>query len=74
MTNAARDLEKLMEPIARTLLGEPNQRLSSKTELRFGARGSMSIDLCKGTWFDHERNTLRSAWTRWTGAQRGGHL
>ena len=51
-----RDFAELMGPVARTLLGEPNQRLSSKHELRFGARGSMSIDLRKGTWFDHERN------------------
>ena len=51
----ARDVAKLIEPIARILLGEPNQRLSSKHELRFGNRGSVSIDLRKGTWFDHER-------------------
>jgi hypothetical protein len=37
-----RDFAELMGPVARTLLGEPNQRLSSKHELRFGARGSMS--------------------------------
>lgn len=47
-------IEKLIEPVARFLLGEPNARLSSKTELRYGARGSLSVDLAKGTWFDHE--------------------
>jgi len=44
----------LIEPVARALLGEPNKSLSSKTELRYGSRGSLSINLEKGTWFDHE--------------------
>jgi hypothetical protein len=43
-----------MEAVARGLLGEPNKHLSSADELRFGAHGSMSVDLTKGTWFDHE--------------------
>jgi putative DNA primase/helicase len=50
----ADDLRALIEPVARRLLGEPNRKLSSKTELRFGSRGSMSVDLAKGTFFDHE--------------------
>jgi hypothetical protein len=50
------DFAVSIEPIARHLLGEPNQRLSSKAELRYGARGSLSIDLRKDTWFDHEAN------------------
>jgi hypothetical protein len=45
-----------MEPVARILLGEPNRALSSKLELRYGHHGSMSVDLRKGTWFDHEAN------------------
>ena len=40
--------------VARELLGEPNARLSSARELRFGAHGSLSIDLDKGTFYDHE--------------------
>lgn len=48
------DLAALIEPVARRLLGEPNRRLSSKTELRFGTRGSMAVDLAKGVWSDHE--------------------
>lgn len=44
----------MIEPIARELLGEPNRALSSKGELRYGARGSFAVDLGKGTWFDHE--------------------
>lgn len=48
------DFVALMGPVARYLLGEPNQKLSSATELRFGTHGSLSVDLIKGTWFDHE--------------------
>lgn len=43
-----------MEAVARHLLGEPNAHLSSTTELRFGKQGSMSVDIAKGTFFDHE--------------------
>jgi hypothetical protein len=48
------DFVKLIEPLARHFLGEPNKRLSGKNELRFGKHGSLSIDLKKGTWYDHE--------------------
>lgn len=48
------DLSALIEPVARVLLGEPNGRLSSQSELRFGNHGSMSVDLEKGVWRDHE--------------------
>lgn len=43
-----------MEATARKLLGDPNAQLSSKTELRFGSNGSVSVDLEKGCWNDHE--------------------
>jgi putative DNA primase/helicase len=43
-----------MGPVARELLGEPNADLSSRDELRFGNRGSLSVDLTKGTFHDHE--------------------
>jgi RecA-family ATPase len=56
MTDVADHLASLIEPVARELLGEPNKQLSSKKELRFGARGSLSVDLGKGTWYDHEAN------------------
>lgn len=46
----------LIEPIARELLGEPNPRLSKGNDLRYGQRGSISVDLAKGTWFDFETN------------------
>jgi hypothetical protein len=50
------DFAAMIEPIARRLLGEPNRALSSKDEWRYGARGSLSIDLTNGTWFDFETN------------------
>jgi hypothetical protein len=53
MTDSA-ELIAIIEPIARRLLGEPNRKASTKTELRFGTRGSMSVDLVKGVWTDHE--------------------
>jgi RecA-family ATPase len=46
--------QQIIEPIARLLLGEPNAKLSSKRELRYGKHGSLAIDLEKGTFFDHE--------------------
>lgn len=48
------DLGRFMEPVARALFGEPNRHLSTKTELRFGNNGSLSIDLEKGTAYSHE--------------------
>jgi putative DNA primase/helicase len=36
------------------LLGEPTEK--SSTEYRFGTRGSVAVDLKKGTYFDHEAN------------------
>jgi hypothetical protein len=48
---------ELIEPVARLLLGEPNRAMSNKDELRYGTRGSLSVDLKKGTWFDHETGT-----------------
>jgi hypothetical protein len=44
----------LMEPVARRLLGKLNAEMSNKNELRFGSKGSLSIDLRKGTYYDHE--------------------
>jgi hypothetical protein len=39
------------------LLGEPNPKLSSKSELRFGRKGSLVVKIAGakvGAWFDHE--------------------
>src|SRR4051794_23762487 len=48
------DFAALMGPVAAALLGEPNRVLSNDRELRYGNRGSLSVDLDAGTWFDHE--------------------
>ncbi len=45
---------RAMGAVARELLGEPNAGLSSRDEHSFGARGSLSVDLAKGTFHDHE--------------------
>jgi hypothetical protein len=51
-----RDLAPHMADVARRLLGEPNRALSSRHDLRFGRKGSFSVDPRKGTFFDHEAN------------------
>jgi putative DNA primase/helicase len=48
------ELVRAMGPVARELLGEPTEENKTKRQLRFGNRGSMSVDLGKGTWHDHE--------------------
>ena len=50
------EYQELIEPVARALLGEPNERLSKPNELRFGTHGSVAVDLAKGTFYDHESN------------------
>jgi hypothetical protein len=43
--------------LARELLGEPNRRRSSRSELRFGGKGSLAIEIAgkkRGEWYDHE--------------------
>lgn len=42
------------EQIARILLGDPNKKMSSRDELRFGSNGSMSVKLSEGVFYDHE--------------------
>jgi hypothetical protein len=48
------DFNALMEPVALRLLGEPTQKQGH--EWRYRNRGSLVIDIKKGTWFDHEAN------------------
>ena len=43
-----------MPDVARLLCGEPNARLSSATEWRYGKKGSLSVDLVAGTFYCHE--------------------
>jgi hypothetical protein len=49
------DYKHTIGPVAQHYWGEPNRALSTPSkELRFGTHGSKSVDLVKGTWFDHE--------------------
>jgi hypothetical protein len=58
------DLEELraaltadIERISETLLGAPSKSLSTKRQLRWGAKGSLSVELQgrkRGNWFSHE--------------------
>ena len=48
------DLRSLMETVARRLLGEPNKALSTSKILRWGAKGSMVVDVEKGIFYNHE--------------------
>ncbi len=50
----AEELARVMPDVARHFWGEPNPRHSSKKELRWGSNGARSVDVAKGTWFDHE--------------------
>ena len=52
MVDSTADLVPLMADVAAAIWGKPTS--SSKTELRYGRKGSVSIDLEKGTWYDHE--------------------
>ena len=71
------EIARHMEPVARKLLGEPNRGLSTKTELRFGTNGSLSVNLEKGTWFSHEDGEgggVLDLIARETGGQNGEAL
>jgi hypothetical protein len=50
------DFAALIGPVARKLWGEPNDALCKDGELRWGTRGSKSVNLAQGVWFDHEAN------------------
>ena len=51
---SAPEFVRAMGPVAREILGAPSQE--TEDELRFGSRGSLAVDLRKGTFFDHEAN------------------
>jgi putative DNA primase/helicase len=61
MCNDDQELETALqadvEGLAKALLGDPNKRLSKRVEMRWGAKGSVSMSLQgpkRGAWFDHE--------------------
>jgi len=55
---SAKDIEASlslnMESLCLALLGEPNRNQSTKTNYRYGAKGSLSIDLGSGLWKNFE--------------------
>lgn len=57
IATTARLLGERMEDLALHLLGAPNRKLSTRVELRFGNKGSTSVNIGgaePGVWFDHE--------------------
>lgn len=54
MNASANQFAGYIEHVARLLLGKPNADQSKPDNLRFGSRGSLSVDLAKGVWRDHE--------------------
>lgn len=50
-------MAEAMPAVARELLGEPNKHLSTPADLRYGARGSLSIDPARGVFHCHETGT-----------------
>jgi putative DNA primase/helicase len=57
ITAAHAGLADRVAEIATALVGEPNRRLSSKRQLRFGRKGSLAVTTAgpkTGSWYDHE--------------------
>jgi len=51
------DLSARIADIACRILGGPNREYPTRTQLRFGSRGSISVEIAglkRGQWFDHE--------------------
>lgn len=51
---AEHDWPAIIQPVAECFWGEPNKKLSTAKELKWGSQGSRKVDLEDGTWFDHE--------------------
>jgi hypothetical protein len=75
------DIAALIEPVARELWGDPNERLSHAHELRWGKHGGRMVRLDKGTWADHseEHGSINSGGVldliaRETGLDRKGAM
>jgi hypothetical protein len=48
------DFASLIVPVVRRLCGNPNEDLSTKEEMRWGNKGSLSVKVKQGIWYDHE--------------------
>lgn len=46
-----------MRDVALAFWGDPNPRLTTKTEIRWGRQGSRSVDVARGVWKNHEEGT-----------------
>jgi hypothetical protein len=60
MMTHLRALRPHIEAIARGLLGNPDMRLSSRDQLRFGTNGSVTVEIARqnqGEWYDHQSNS-----------------
>ena len=60
IATTARLLGERMEDLALHLLGAPTKKLSTRDELRFGNKGSTSVNIGgaePGVWYDHEAAT-----------------
>lgn len=51
------ELARCMADTATKLLGQPNRALSTAENWRYGRKGSLSVDVKRGRWFDHESGT-----------------
>ena len=47
-------LREVAPEIVSEFRGEPNRRLSSRKDLRWGSKGSMVLQVASGLWYDHE--------------------
>lgn len=59
------DIIRHFAEIARRVLGEPNPKLSTRNELRFGRNGSVAVEIAgdkAGTWYDHENSRGGGVW------------
>jgi P4 family phage/plasmid primase-like protien len=57
ISDVSERLNERVEELARELLGEPNAALSTKTQIRYGNKGSLAIETDGtkiGQWYDHE--------------------
>lgn len=61
MADTAREFAAIMGPVSRAIMTEfqyvLNKQMSSAAEERYGKHGSISVDLAKGVWADHEDQT-----------------
>jgi putative DNA primase/helicase len=60
--------------LARELWGEPNRECGTRTDIRFGRKGSKSVKPANNWWFDFEANEGGGYVALWKLARRGAPL